>query len=112
MPKSPESDSTKLGGRGRPWLISQKSRESNGKHRFARVEIFRVDGIDELSKFDISGAMGTGTSGSISLIISPGDHERGAFRSPKEINREKRSLAKTSLPIGRSVIGSRATLFA
>ena len=111
-PKSPESDSTRLGGRASPWLNSQESRESNGKHRLALVEIFIVDGIDELSKVEISGAIETGISGSISLTIRPGDHDWGSFLSPREINREKRSLAKTSLPIGRSVIGSRATRFA
>ena len=76
------------------------------------MEIRRVDGIEELSNFEISGATEIGRSGSISLIINPGDHEEGSFLSPREISLEKRSLAKTSLPIGRSVMDSRTTYFA
>jgi len=111
-PKSPESDSTRLGGSGKPELISHVSTESKGKHSLSLVLILRVEGISEESICEARGAMEIGSWGSRSLVINPGDHVRGLFLSPSEISREKRSLAITSLPIGRSSIDSGMTLFA
>ena len=111
-PNSPESDSTRLGGSGRPELISQVSTESKGKHSLSLVVILRVGGISEDSICEVRGAMEIGNWGSRSLVINPGDHVRGLFLLPIEIRREKRSLAITFLPIGRSPIDFGMTSFA
>jgi hypothetical protein len=79
--------------------------ESNGKQRLARVDICIVEGIVELSREDENGAIETGKSGSLSLIISPGAKEAGAFLSPREKSLENLSLEMMFLPIGRSSIG-------
>jgi hypothetical protein len=78
--------------------------ESNGKQRLARVDIFIEEGIVELSREDENGAIETEKSGSLSLIISPGAKETGAFLSPRENSLENLSLEMTFLPIGRSPI--------
>ena len=111
-PNSPESDSTRLGGSGRPGFIFQVSTESKGKHSLPLVVILRIGGISEESISEARGAIEIGSLGSRSSVINPGDHAMGLFLSPSEIRREKRSLAITSLPIGRSSIDFGMTRFA
>jgi hypothetical protein len=101
----PELESTRLGGSDRPGKVSHISGESNGKHRFARVDTFIEEGIVELSIEEKNGAIETGKSESSSPIIKPGANEEGLLRSPREKSLENRSLEITPLPIGRSTIG-------